>query len=166
MTVFKQKSEIRPLTAETESGSFIKKNYIIRIDRETGHKIIEENGSINTWLQVQASKDRADINSIIERYTRGDLSGWKDPEKGLFADFTGIPDNMIEIANMRLKAQKQWNALPLEIRREYNHDVDTYFADIGSEKWLKIHGLMKEEPELDDIGEITPVNPKPKQEEE
>lgn len=156
MTVYKQKQADKPVTVETIPGTFVKQNYIIKIDKETGHKKIEPNGSTNTWLMTQRSKDRADINSIIERYTRGDLTGWKDPQNGLFADFTGIPDNMIDIANMRLKAQKQWNSLPLDIRREYNHDVDAYFADIGSEKWLKLHGLYKE-PEIKPEKPVIPV---------
>ena len=35
--------------------------------------------------------------------------------------------------------------MPIEIRRSYDHDIEKYMMDIGSEKWMNLHGLVKKE---------------------
>ena len=146
-----RRGEIKPNKKFTEHGTIEKANYIIEIDKNTGHKIIKESGITNTYEKIQARADEVDINKIIERATRGDYSGFKDQASAIYGDFTGIPDNMIEMANLKLKSDKAWENLPLEIRREYDHDKDKYFRDIGSEKWMKLHGFGKKEEERKEI---------------
>lgn len=132
----------RRKTIPTEHGTREKMNYRIEIDKETGHKEIVFNGMTDTYMKIQAGRDRADINNIIARAQRGDMSGLKDQTKAIYGNMQ-IPDNMIDIANLKLKIDQAWEKLPIEVRREYNHDPDLYFADYGTEHWKEIHGITK-----------------------
>lgn len=136
----------------SNSGTYEKQNYTIQLDKETGHKMIKAAGFTNTYEKIQAGRDASDINMILKRAQYGDVSGFKDATKAVYGDMTMIPDNMIDIANLKLKSDQAWDKLPLEVRREYDHDKDKYFADFGSDHWMKIHGIEKK-PDV----EITPI---------
>lgn len=141
MSFYKQ-GVSRRKTIPSEKGTREKMTYRIEIDKETGHKEIVFNGMTDTYEKIQAGRDAADINNIIARAQRGDMSGIKDMTKAIYGDMQ-IPDNMIDIANLKLKIDQTWERLPLEIRKEYNHDPDLYFADYGSDHWKEIHGFTK-----------------------
>lgn len=143
MAKFHIQSQSRRNVISTNIGTREKQEYTIRLDKETGHKLIVPAGKTNTYEKIQRSKEASDINMILKKAQYGDMSGFKDATKAVYGDMTSIPNNMIEIANLKLKSDQAWDKLPLEIRREYDHDKDKYFADFGSEHWMSIHGIEK-----------------------
>lgn len=136
-------SQTRRSTESSNVGTTEKQEYTIQMDKETGHKMIKPNGMTNTYEKIQRGREASDINLILKKAQYGDVSGFKDATKAVYGDMTSIPDNMIDIANLKLKSDQAWDKLPLEIRREYDHDKDKYFADFGSEHWMSIHGIEK-----------------------
>ncbi|QCS36452.1 minor capsid protein [Capybara microvirus Cap3_SP_389] len=127
----------------SEVGTAEKIDYTMEISKIDGTKVLRPSGITETYAMIQTAKDETDINLIMQRRTRGDLHNFRDQTKAIYGDFSGIPDSMIEIANLKLKAEKAWTKLPLEVRKEYDQDFDKYFAEMGSEKWMSLHGFEK-----------------------
>lgn len=136
-TTYPETRERKP----TYPGESEKIEYLMQIDK-TGHKYLVENGRTNTYEKIQAEAEGRDINSMIEKATRGDTSVI-DFNK-VYGDATEIPKDMLQFQNLRLRVEDTWNKLPLEIRKAYDNDIDIYMADFGSEKWLKLHGYETE----------------------
>lgn len=136
-------------TTPSEPGSRTKQEYIVDIDPKTRDKVLKPAGVTNIWEMIQAEKEQADINNIIAKASRGDFSGLKDKAEAIYGDFSK-PRDLAQFMNIKLRAEKMWEQLPLEVRKAYDHDPEKYLMDYGSEKWLNLHGieLKKEETEV------------------
>lgn len=126
----------------SNAGTTEKTIYTVEYDID-GTKKLKEAGVENTYEKIQAAAAGTDINNLIERAKRGDPSVTRANK--IYGDFTEMPQDMRDFMNIKLKAEQAWETLPIEIRRSYDHDIEKYMMDIGSERWMDLHGLTKKE---------------------
>lgn len=114
--------------------------YVIK---NNGSKVLEKTGTKDVYSEIQAQLEDTKIENILKRVAVGDMTDFR-PD-GIYADTTVVPNNMVDSLKEIQKLNNYWNSLPPEIRREYNNDLNQFVADSGSEKWLNIMGITKEE---------------------
>ena len=127
----------------TPNGETTVDTYEHRINKY-GEKYLEKTGEKNIYEVIQTYLEESKIENAINRVIAGDVSGLR-PD-GNYIDCTQMPRNMIEAQTMIQDMNNMWLKLPINVRAEYNHSVEQFIADSGSEKWLKAMGLDEIEP--------------------
>lgn len=118
--------------------------------KEAGKIDLEITGEKNIYDEIQSHAQSVDIDNILLKYKMGDESVLQK-KKGMFIDVSDMPTNFADIMKTVITAENNFNELPFEVRKEYNFSPAEYIADIGSERWLSVLGITKEEAEK--IGE-------------
>ena len=129
----------REETQPTNSGSPIAPVYKLTADND-----LEVDGEINLYDEIQSHADSVDIYTILSRFEQGD-EGVLSKRNGQYVDLTELPTTFAEMHQKIIDASNEFNALPLEIRSEYEFDVSKFIADIGSEHWFKLLSPTKED---------------------
>lgn len=95
--------------------------------------------------KIQAYLEETKIENILARCIEtGDMSALEKVQ-GTYADISEIPTSMIDAQNKIKEAEKNFNALPLEIRSKFENNFNKYLAEFGTESWLETMGFSKEE---------------------
>ena len=144
----------RPIEA-APSGEKEETTFEMHID-QNGHKDIKKSGKTNIYEKIQASYEETKIENIIARAMGGDSSGLMAHE-GQYLDITKAPQTLAEAQQSIQAIKNVFNKLPLEIRTKYDMSVEKYIADFGSEKWMNIMGIEKDQPTVKP--EIQPEKP-------
>ena len=99
-----------------------------------------------------------DIYTILSRFEQGDESVLSK-RNGQYVDLTELPTTFAEMHQKIIDAENEFNALPLEIRSEYEFDVSKFIADIGSEHWFNLLSPNKQDPVSETVekSEVTSV---------
>lgn len=99
--------------------------------RPDGSYGIEQVGMVDTWNQIQACRASTDMSLILSRYMAGDTSALSRSQ-GFFGDVSEMPENMHEALSIMLRAQQDFDALPLEVRERFGMDVYRYISELGT----------------------------------
>lgn len=79
----------------------------------------------------QAFKDQTDINKLLAKAARGDTISHLAKHGAVYGDFTDIDDLLV--AQQRLaKGQEIFDALPGEIKREFNQNPAEFFNFVNN----------------------------------
>lgn len=134
-------------TAEfiTEPGSQFTPIYTPIID-ENGNIDLKETGQKNHYEEIQSHAESVDINVIMDRYyLEGDAVLHQRPN-GQYIDITDMPNNFTEVLQKIIIANRDFENLPENIRKEYK-TVEEFVNDIGSEKFNKLFNPEEKKPE-------------------
>lgn len=139
----------RAETEFTDSGSPIAPVYKLTADND-----LEVDGEVNLYDEIQSHADSVDIYTILSRFEQGDESVLSK-RNGQYVDLTQLPTTFAEMHQKIIDAENEFNALPLEIRSEYEFDVSKFIADIGSEHWFNLLSPNKQDPvsKIDEISD-------------
>lgn len=88
------------------------------------------NGIDDIYNFIQSFKDECSIEYIIQNFT-------KDPRllsarDGLYLDVSEMPDNFLDAYQLVTKLTNEFNALPVEERREFGFDPLEYIKDLDN----------------------------------
>lgn len=137
-----------------ENGQKFKQSYIPHI-RADGELELEPAGVVCTYDEIQAQKNSVDIHYLMERFRlTGDRSIF-DRVTGIYGDVSEIPTNYADILNLRLRMEREFEALPASYKVKFDNDINKYVARYGSDEWFKALDLVKPVPDA----EISPVEP-------
>lgn len=114
----------------SQTGSFETPALEARL-RPDGSYGIEQVGMVDTWNQIQACRASTDMSLILSRYMAGDTSALSRAQ-GFYADISEMPENMHEALSVMLRAQQDFDALPLEVRERFGMDVYKYISELGT----------------------------------
>lgn len=130
----------------SNAGSKTRPNYKPMYNENGSYSLVED-GVIHSYEDIQAWKATCDMSTIIERYIRTGDSSILNQRAGFYADVTHLPTNYAELANTLQNADLFFNALPAEVKEQFDFNPAKFFAtaDIGSV--LANVYKIKEEPE-------------------
>lgn len=131
------------------AGDEIEPTYEYVINNK-GQKVLEQTGTKNTRLEIQADLEETKIENILARVAVGDYTDFR-PD-GIYEDVSGMPNNMIEAMQTIQNMKNYWSKVPNEIKNKYHNNVDEFIAQAGSEAWCIDMGMIN--PTAD---EITPT---------
>ena len=106
--------------------------------------MIVQGKEININKMIQENREDTEIYAVLEKY--GSLKKIALDKQGVFGNLKKIK-GLTDIFEIQKQAKKMWENLPVEVRREFNHN-EKEFIEKGQE-WLekKIEAEKpKEEP--------------------
>lgn len=96
----------------------------------TGHMDLVETGREDIYEYIQSHKDSTDVNLILQRFAKGDVSVLSR-RQGMYGDFTQVPTNYADMLNKLNRAEEYFNALPVEDRAKFNHSFAQFISSLG-----------------------------------
>ncbi len=127
----------KPPRQPSAGGSRMQPQYKMTVNKETGAHELKQKGEIDLYAQIQSFKDSTDINFILERYARGDVSALSKIQ-GVYGDFTAMPTTLAELSQRVLDAENLFYQLPLDVREQFDHNPSVFYASMDSEKFQAI----------------------------
>lgn len=99
--------------------------------KEDGSMELIEAGKENLYEYIQSHKDSVDINVILKRFARGDVTALQR-RQAMFGDFSDAPSTYAEALNSMILAENYFNSLPLEIRAKFDHNFHRFLISLDS----------------------------------
>lgn len=91
--------------------------------------VLEVVGKSDIQSHIESFAQYTDLNYMLSRLKVGDSSVLSS-RAGMYGDFSGLPQNPVEVFNFVNNAQSAFVALSPEDRSKYNNDYRRWFADI------------------------------------
>lgn len=123
-------------TFYSNPGSPFRKVFKLKV-MEDGSKDLVCVGEYNFYDEIQSHKDSVDINNILDRYARGDISVL-NRVASVYGDFTSMPTTLGELSQRILDANDLFNNLDVDVRREFDFDAGKFFSSLGTEKFNEV----------------------------
>lgn len=111
-------------------GNPVKTIYTAQVD-ENGSVTLIEAGKENLYDYIQSHKDSCDINIIMKRFARGDVSALQQ-RQSFFGDFLNAPGSYAEALNSMIVAENYFESLPLEERAKYDHNFHKFLLSLDN----------------------------------
>lgn len=120
-------------------GSPIKDLYASRM-LENGIIILEKTGTQNTDEVIQSYFESTDLHMILTRYLNGDPEAISQLNqfKPIYMDLTTAPKHLAEALQTINNSRSAFDALPVDIKRQFDNDFNQWLASAGSPDWLKV----------------------------
>lgn len=96
---------------------------------EDGTMQLIEAGKENLYEYIQSHKESVDINVILKRFARGDVTALQR-RQAMFGDFTDAPSTYAEALNSMIVAEQYFNSLPLETRAKFDHNFHRFLVSL------------------------------------
>lgn len=133
----------------TEAGETIRRTYLWQLN-EKGEKVLTLDQIIDQQAEIDSYLEETKLENIIRRASIDpDLAARLVPDMGGgLQDATKMPENLMELQNIMLRAEQIWDEIPKEIKLKFDNDVDKFVASFGTVDWAKNLGIYQEkEPE-------------------
>nr|DAW87964.1 MAG TPA: Scaffold protein [Microviridae sp.] len=133
----------------TEAGETIRRTYLWEFN-EKGEKVLTLDQVIDQQAEIDSYLEETKLENIIRRASIDpDIAARLVPNMGGgLQDATDMPENLMELQNIMLRAEQIWDEIPKEIKLKFDNDVDKFVASFGTIDWAKNLGIYQEkEPE-------------------
>lgn len=133
----------------TEAGENIRRTYLWEFNKK-GEKVLRLDQTIDQQAEIDSYLEETKLENIIRRASIDpDLAARLMPDMGGgLQDATEMPENLMELQNIMLRAEQIWDEIPKEIKLKFDNDVDKFVASYGTVDWAKNLGIYQEkEPE-------------------
>ena len=101
--------------------------YREELDKD-GNKYLKKIGQINFYDKIQEARDSVELSNLIQMYLpkvdEFDLTKIEET----IEDFTYLPDNLIDVENIILKAREVFDTSPIEIKNLFNNNFHSFLA--------------------------------------
>lgn len=111
---------------------------------EDGDLVYAEKGKTNTYEEIQAAKDSVDLHAIMKRYENGDESAL-DKVQGMYIDTVDLPKNYAQLYDQVSKANMVFDAMPAEIKKQYNNNPATFWKNYGKDEFDNVINEYRKE---------------------
>ena len=114
---------------KTPSGSNLIPTYQETVNKE-GRTILKKSGTTNIYEKIQASLEETKVYNILEQFLQSGDETILKKRQGVYADFSNVPKTEIELQNIVLRAEQEFNALDKDVRAEFDYDVGVFKRSI------------------------------------
>lgn len=96
---------------------------------KTNRLELVESGSVNLQERIQSQAPSTDLTYMIKRLKLGDNSVLTKKQP-LYGDFTQLPSSGTDLVNTLLRAEYEFNQLPVDERKQHGFDYRSWLASI------------------------------------
>nr|DAN02917.1 MAG TPA: Scaffold protein [Microviridae sp.] len=142
----------------TEAGETVRRTYLWELN-EKGEKVLTLDQIIDQQAEIDSFLEETKLENIIRRASIDpDIAARLMPDMGGgLQDATDMPENLMELQNIMLRAEQIWDEIPKEIKLKFDNDVDKFVASFGTVDWAKNLGIYQEkqpeEPKKEETAE-------------
>lgn len=148
---FRETTTVKP----TEAGENVRRTYLWEYN-EKGEKVLTLDQVIDQQAEIDSYLEETKLENIIRRASIDpDLAARLIPDMGGgLQDATEMPENLMELQNIMLRAEQVWDEIPKEIKLKFDNDVDKFVSSFGTIEWAKNLGIYAEpeEPKKEESG--------------
>lgn len=108
-------------------------DYEVRFDKSGVKKLVKKSTKKNIYDRIQANKEASEIYTIIEHCDpkfKKEIISIKAATNSEVYDLTKMPENLIQAKQMQIDAEENWKKLPIELRKEFNHNPNEFMASM------------------------------------
>lgn len=109
---------------KAQHGTKVKKNFTGVYDK-AGHLEIVENGTVNTYEEIQSHAKSVDIHTIMRRYAAGEMDVLSRVQ-GFYADVSNLPTSYADVLNAVNRGHALFDGLPAATRAKFGHNFDEF----------------------------------------
>lgn len=108
-------------------------------------KVKQKGKEFNLYDSIQEARQDTELYSVLERY--GCIPKHCIDYGKVYEDFRGLGD-LKDIKMQQIKANEMWEALPFDVRKEFNNDKYLFAKD--GEKYIqkKLDAMKPKEPAM------------------
>lgn len=117
-------------------GNPIKDLFTSKMMKDGQIKLIKT-GEQNTDEAINSFRESTDLHTILARFLNGDLEALNKFQP-VYADLTNMPHSLPEALQVINNYRDAYNALPINVRRQFDNDYNKWLASAGSEEWQQI----------------------------
>lgn len=130
----------------TEAGETVRRTYLWELN-EKGEKVLRLDQVIDQQAEIDSYLEETKLENIIRRASIDpDIAARLIPDMGGgLQDATEMPENLMELQNIMLRAEQIWDEIPKEIKLKFDNNVDKFVASFGTIDWAKNLGIYQEE---------------------
>ena len=130
----------------TEAGETVRRTYLWELN-EKGEKVLTLDQVIDQQAEIDSYLEETKLENIVRRTSIDpDIAARLIPDMGGgLQDATEMPENLMELQNIMLRAEQIWDEIPKEIKLKFDNDVDKFVASFGTIDWAKNLGIYQEE---------------------
>ncbi len=142
---FRETAETWP----TEAGEKVRRTYLWERN-EKGEKVLRIDQTIDQQAEIDSYLEETKLENIIRRASIDpNIAARLIPDTGGgIQDTTEMPENLMELQNIMLRAEQIWDEIPKETKIKFDNDVGKFIATFGTIDWAKNLGIYQEkEPE-------------------
>lgn len=129
----------RPKTIPHPRCTKVVMEHSLHIDEKTGIEYLVKDNPKNVYDYIQEGREETLVNNIIRRAKEGDPNALA-AVKGQFIDITNAPASLLDALVTIRDAENKFSNLPLDIKNQFNNDVNQFVAKAGSKEWMDIMG--------------------------
>lgn len=133
----------------SESGSPTRVIYEPYYD-ENGNIDLKETGKFDQYMDIQSHADSVDINVIMARYLNGDADALNRVQ-GFYADVSKAPKSYADMLNISIKAQNEFDQLPVDVKEKFGNNFAQFLAIMGSPEWFEKLGVKPADNIKDEV---------------
>lgn len=113
-----------------ESGNRYKPVFVPSVNVDSGRMTLISSGRVDTYEVIQSHRDSVDIHVLISRFKNGETDVLNQ-RAGFYGDITDLPKTYAEMHDLIMRARNSFDALPVEVRRQYDFDFNVYLGSLG-----------------------------------
>lgn len=132
-----------------ETGRSLRPTYKLMYSGKTNALELVQTGEENFQDYIESFASGCDLNVIVNKIKMGDLSQL-NKTNGMYGDFTGFPQTLAEVLQIRLDAENVYNNLPDDVRNNFD-GFDAFTSEAGSIEWLSKLGVKFEEKKEEEV---------------
>lgn len=100
-----------------------------------GDVIVEVDGKEDLYSYIQSFAESVDIHVIMKKFLAGDPDVL-NKRVGAFIDTTNVPTTLADFMNLTTKAADLFATLPVEIKENFDNDVNKFITSLGSDDFI------------------------------
>lgn len=104
--------------------------------QKDGSIILVEIGKEDTDEIIQSYADSVSLEAILARFVNGDVSALNRYQP-IYADMTNAPKNLAESLQLFINAEKAFNALPADVKKEFNNSYTEWIFSSQNPEWAE-----------------------------
>lgn len=131
------------------AGSKIITEHRLVMDKDGIDHLVRDN-KINIYERIQASAEQSDVNNIVRRAKAGDKTALQQV-RGEYMNVIGAPKNLRDAQEFCIRAERQFEKMPLEIKKAFDNNPKKYVAMYGTKEFEDITGITSEKAKLEAV---------------
>lgn len=110
-------------------------------------------GEKNLDAIIQSNKDTGNVALLVAKYNAGDTEALNNV-RGVYGDFRNMPTNYAEMVSRLNECRALFEALPVDIKEQFDNNPDVFWSEYGSERFNNIFAGSVGQPTVNEPGNL------------